>query len=119
MKTEGAGASGRDECKPVQCTENACQHGGLCVPMGKQLNTYFQPFIISHIFFSYGESVIGFRAKALYYTSNFNEGNCSPPINFRSNAALVFDNQSYLRGYKKYKLSRCLSGSTSYRYLRN
>ncbi|KAK6617037.1 hypothetical protein RUM44_005394 [Polyplax serrata] len=34
MKTEGSGAIGREECKPIQCTENACQHGGLCVPMG-------------------------------------------------------------------------------------
>ncbi|KAH1029275.1 hypothetical protein HUJ05_002540 [Dendroctonus ponderosae] len=34
MNTEGPGAVGREECHPVQCTENACQHGGLCVPMG-------------------------------------------------------------------------------------
>ncbi|KAJ8978624.1 hypothetical protein NQ317_011256 [Molorchus minor] len=36
MKTEGPGATGRDECQPVQCKENACQHGGLCVFSGKR-----------------------------------------------------------------------------------
>lgn len=33
--TEGPGAAGRDECSQLQCTANACQHGGLCIPMGK------------------------------------------------------------------------------------
>lgn len=35
MQTEGAGATGREECVSVQCTESSCQHGGLCVPLGK------------------------------------------------------------------------------------
>ena len=35
MRTAGPGAVGRDECEPIQCSENACQHGGLCIPMGK------------------------------------------------------------------------------------
>lgn len=34
MKTDSAGSTGREECKPVACTENSCQNGGLCVPMG-------------------------------------------------------------------------------------
>lgn len=34
MKTDTSGSSGREECKPVQCGDGACQHGGLCVPMG-------------------------------------------------------------------------------------
>lgn len=38
-RTEGPGATGRDECQPIQCSENACQHGGLCIPMGKLSNT--------------------------------------------------------------------------------
>lgn len=33
-RTGGPGAVGREECEPIQCTDNACQHGGLCVPMG-------------------------------------------------------------------------------------
>lgn len=37
MRTDGPGAVGREECKPVQCADNACQHGGLCVPMGKKI----------------------------------------------------------------------------------
>jgi hypothetical protein len=37
MRTAGPGAVGRDECEPIQCTDNACQHGGLCVPMGMYL----------------------------------------------------------------------------------
>lgn len=34
MRTDGPGTKGREECKPVICGEGACQHGGLCVPMG-------------------------------------------------------------------------------------
>ncbi|XP_063243609.1 sushi, von Willebrand factor type A, EGF and pentraxin domain-containing protein 1 isoform X2 [Bacillus rossius redtenbacheri] len=34
MRTKDAGAAGREECELVQCTSNACQHGGLCVPLG-------------------------------------------------------------------------------------
>lgn len=34
MKTDSPGSIGREDCKPVVCTENSCQHGGLCVPMG-------------------------------------------------------------------------------------
>lgn len=34
MYTDRSGAVGREECKPIQCTDNACQHGGLCLPMG-------------------------------------------------------------------------------------
>nr|CAD7258136.1 unnamed protein product [Timema shepardi] len=34
MRTKEAGALGREECETVQCTNNACQHGGLCVPLG-------------------------------------------------------------------------------------
>lgn len=34
MHTGGPGAVGREECEPIQCTDNACQHGGLCVSMG-------------------------------------------------------------------------------------
>lgn len=33
--TEGPGAKGREECSTVQCTESSCQHGGLCVALGK------------------------------------------------------------------------------------
>lgn len=33
-KTSGPGAASRDECHAIQCTENSCQHGGLCMPMG-------------------------------------------------------------------------------------
>jgi hypothetical protein len=37
MRTAGPGAIGREECEPIQCADNACQHGGLCVPMGRYL----------------------------------------------------------------------------------
>ncbi|XP_055387901.1 uncharacterized protein LOC129616312 isoform X2 [Condylostylus longicornis] len=40
MKTDGPGAVGREECKPVVCGENACQHGGLCVPMGHGIQCF-------------------------------------------------------------------------------
>ncbi|XP_052128948.1 sushi, von Willebrand factor type A, EGF and pentraxin domain-containing protein 1 [Frankliniella occidentalis] len=40
MKTAGPGAVGRDECEPIQCNENACQHGGLCIPMGHGVQCY-------------------------------------------------------------------------------
>lgn len=40
MQTGSIAAMGREECTPVQCTENACQHGGLCVPMGKSFLYY-------------------------------------------------------------------------------
>ncbi|XP_028131495.1 sushi, von Willebrand factor type A, EGF and pentraxin domain-containing protein 1 isoform X2 [Diabrotica virgifera virgifera] len=40
MKTEGPGATGRDECRAVQCKENACQHGGLCIPMGHNVHCF-------------------------------------------------------------------------------
>lgn len=34
-RTKGTGSAGREECQNVVCTENSCQHGGLCVPMGR------------------------------------------------------------------------------------
>lgn len=34
-RTKSTGAAGREECQAIQCTENSCQHGGLCVPIGK------------------------------------------------------------------------------------
>lgn len=37
MRTDGQGAVGREECKPVTCTDSSCQHGGLCVPMGHNI----------------------------------------------------------------------------------
>ncbi|XP_071439306.1 uncharacterized protein uif isoform X2 [Hetaerina americana] len=40
MKTESTAAVGRGECSTVQCTENACQHGGLCVPMGHGIQCF-------------------------------------------------------------------------------
>ncbi|XP_046990617.1 sushi, von Willebrand factor type A, EGF and pentraxin domain-containing protein 1 [Schistocerca americana] len=40
MRTSGPGAVGREECEPVQCTENACQHGGLCIPMGHGIQCF-------------------------------------------------------------------------------
>lgn len=40
MVTEGPGATGRDVCHPVQCKDNACQHGGLCVPMGHGIHCF-------------------------------------------------------------------------------
>ncbi|KAK7873875.1 hypothetical protein R5R35_005737 [Gryllus longicercus] len=40
MRTPGPAAVGREECEAVQCTENACQHGGLCVPMGHGIQCF-------------------------------------------------------------------------------
>ncbi|KAL7042588.1 hypothetical protein ACKWTF_001212 [Chironomus riparius] len=40
MKTDNAGATGREECKAVTCGENACQNGGLCVPMGHNIQCF-------------------------------------------------------------------------------
>ncbi|XP_045468348.1 sushi, von Willebrand factor type A, EGF and pentraxin domain-containing protein 1 isoform X2 [Harmonia axyridis] len=40
MKTEGVASTGRDQCHSVQCQENSCQHGGLCVPMGHTVQCY-------------------------------------------------------------------------------
>ncbi|KAF4522838.1 hypothetical protein B566_EDAN008100 [Ephemera danica] len=40
MQTRGLGASGREECVPTQCGETACQHGGLCVPMGHDIQCF-------------------------------------------------------------------------------
>ena len=40
MKTDNSGATGREECKPVTCGENACQNGGLCVPMGHTVQCF-------------------------------------------------------------------------------
>ncbi|XP_073822904.1 sushi, von Willebrand factor type A, EGF and pentraxin domain-containing protein uif isoform X2 [Musca autumnalis] len=40
MRTDAPGAKGREECKPVVCGEGACQHGGLCVPMGHGIQCF-------------------------------------------------------------------------------
>lgn len=40
MKTEAVGSTGREECKAVTCGETACQHGGLCVPMGHGIQCF-------------------------------------------------------------------------------
>lgn len=40
MKTDNPGATGREECKTVTCGDNACQHGGLCVPMGHGIQCF-------------------------------------------------------------------------------
>lgn len=40
METDNQGSVGREDCKPVVCTENSCQHGGLCVPMGHTIQWY-------------------------------------------------------------------------------
>ncbi|XP_055635764.1 uncharacterized protein LOC129775276 isoform X1 [Toxorhynchites rutilus septentrionalis] len=40
LKTEGSGATSREECKPVMCNENSCHHGGLCVPMGHEIQCF-------------------------------------------------------------------------------
>ncbi|XP_054265760.1 uncharacterized protein LOC128988471 [Macrosteles quadrilineatus] len=39
-KSAGPGAASRDECSAIQCTENSCQHGGLCVPMGHTVQCF-------------------------------------------------------------------------------
>ncbi|XP_075226178.1 sushi, von Willebrand factor type A, EGF and pentraxin domain-containing protein uif [Lycorma delicatula] len=39
-KTAGPGSSSRDECQAIQCTENSCQHGGLCVPLGHVMQCF-------------------------------------------------------------------------------
>ncbi|GAB0094394.1 sushi, von Willebrand factor type A, EGF and pentraxin domain-containing protein 1 [Sergentomyia squamirostris] len=40
MKTDKPGATGREECKPVACQENTCQHGGLCIPIGHNVQCF-------------------------------------------------------------------------------
>ncbi|XP_022825719.1 sushi, von Willebrand factor type A, EGF and pentraxin domain-containing protein 1 isoform X1 [Spodoptera litura] len=40
MKTVGTGATGLEECLPVECSNSACQHGGLCVPKGHGVQCY-------------------------------------------------------------------------------
>lgn len=40
MKTDKAGSIAREECKPVTCGDGACQHGGLCVPMGHSIQCF-------------------------------------------------------------------------------
>ncbi|XP_069668601.1 uncharacterized protein uif isoform X2 [Periplaneta americana] len=40
MRTAGPGAIGREECELIQCTENACQHGGLCSPKGHGIQCF-------------------------------------------------------------------------------
>lgn len=40
MKTDGQSAAGREECKTITCTETSCQHGGLCVPMGHNIQCF-------------------------------------------------------------------------------
>lgn len=40
MKTDATGAAGREECKPVTCQENTCQHGGLCIPIGHDVQCF-------------------------------------------------------------------------------
>ncbi|CAG9863735.1 unnamed protein product [Phyllotreta striolata] len=40
MKTEVPGSTGRDDCRPVQCKENVCQHGGICIPMGHTVHCF-------------------------------------------------------------------------------
>lgn len=40
MKTVGTGTSGLEECLPVECSNSACQHGGLCVPKGHGVQCY-------------------------------------------------------------------------------
>lgn len=39
-RTKGVGAAGREECQAIQCTENSCQHGGLCVPIGHTVQCF-------------------------------------------------------------------------------
>ncbi|XP_012280254.1 sushi, von Willebrand factor type A, EGF and pentraxin domain-containing protein 1 [Orussus abietinus] len=38
--TDRAGAIGREECKSVQCVDSPCQHGGLCVPLGHDVQCF-------------------------------------------------------------------------------
>ncbi|XP_058454733.1 uncharacterized protein LOC131432461 isoform X2 [Malaya genurostris] len=40
MKTDVVGVIEKEECKPVTCYENSCQHGGLCVPMGHEVQCF-------------------------------------------------------------------------------
>uniref|UniRef100_A0A1A9UCN5 Uncharacterized protein n=1 Tax=Glossina austeni TaxID=7395 RepID=A0A1A9UCN5_GLOAU len=40
MRTEGVGSKGHDECKLIVCGDGACQHGGLCVPMGHGIQCF-------------------------------------------------------------------------------
>lgn len=40
MKTDTPGATGREDCKAVLCGDSACQHGGLCVPMGHNIQCF-------------------------------------------------------------------------------
>nr|XP_022919679.1 sushi, von Willebrand factor type A, EGF and pentraxin domain-containing protein 1 isoform X1 [Onthophagus taurus] len=40
MRTENSASTGREACQSVQCTEGACQHGGLCVPMGHGIQCF-------------------------------------------------------------------------------
>ncbi|KAL3276421.1 hypothetical protein HHI36_011806 [Cryptolaemus montrouzieri] len=40
MKTKASASTGRDQCHSVQCLENSCQHGGLCVPMEHSVQCY-------------------------------------------------------------------------------
>ncbi|XP_026678835.1 uncharacterized protein LOC103508436, partial [Diaphorina citri] len=39
-RTKSTGAAGREECQAIQCTENSCQHGGLCVPIGHTVQCF-------------------------------------------------------------------------------
>ncbi|XP_073992974.1 sushi, von Willebrand factor type A, EGF and pentraxin domain-containing protein uif isoform X1 [Rhodnius prolixus] len=40
LVTKGPGAAAREDCQPVQCSENSCLHGGLCVPMGHSIQCF-------------------------------------------------------------------------------
>ncbi|XP_059477749.1 uncharacterized protein LOC132198041 isoform X1 [Neocloeon triangulifer] len=40
MQTKSTGAAGREECALTTCADNACQHGGLCVPMGHDIQCF-------------------------------------------------------------------------------
>ncbi|GBP19642.1 Fibropellin-1 [Eumeta japonica] len=40
MRTIGTGTTGLEDCVPVECSNSACQHGGLCVPKGHGVQCY-------------------------------------------------------------------------------
>uniref|UniRef100_A0A182Y3Y1 Notch n=1 Tax=Anopheles stephensi TaxID=30069 RepID=A0A182Y3Y1_ANOST len=39
-RTDTVGSVTADDCKPITCNENSCQHGGLCVPLGHDIHCF-------------------------------------------------------------------------------
>lgn len=66
MKTDNQASVGREDCKPVVCTENSCQHGGLCVPMGHSVQWWALLFF-SLSFSSFHHCYLKFDSTSLFF----------------------------------------------------